>query len=290
VTAANTISCRAVTFSYNGREVLRDVDLEVGAGEWVAVIGPNGAGKSTLLRVLAGGLDATGEVRLGGRTVDGLSRREIARLVAVVPQQPVIPNGMRVLDYALLGRTPYLPFWAGEGAADVRRVQGVLQRLDIDKFAGRTLGRLSGGELQRVVLARALAQDAGVLLLDEPTTALDIGHQQQVLELVDGLRRERGLAVVSAIHDLTLAAQYADRLVLLDNGEVAATGSAEEVLTAPALSARYGAPVTILRDPSGGLVVAPRRSRVGLVDDVEQRPDGEGHDPAADGDRQVLQP
>ncbi len=144
-TAANHIACRGVRFSYNGREVLRDVDVEVGAGEWVAVIGPNGSGKSTLLRVLAGGLPARGEVRLGGRPILGLSRRQVARLVAVVPQQPVIPAGMTVLDYALLGRTPYLPFWASESVADVRRARRVLERLDIDECAGRALGRLSGG-------------------------------------------------------------------------------------------------------------------------------------------------
>ena len=282
---SNTISCRGVTFSYNGRDVLRDVDLAVGPGEWVAVIGPNGAGKSTLLRVLAGALSGPGDVELGGRPVAGLSRRDLARRVAVVPQHPVIPAGMSVLDYALLGRTPYLAFWASEGPDDVRRVRGLLSRLDIAEFGGRPLGRLSGGELQRAVLARALAQDAGVLLLDEPTTALDIGHQQQVLELVDSLRRERGLAVVSAIHDLTLAAQFADRLVLLDDGEVVASGSAEEVLTAEVIALRYGAPVTILRDEAGGLVVAPRR----LVDDVEQRADPERDHGPAHGDRQVLQ-
>ncbi len=133
------ISCRSVSFSYNGRQVLRDVDLEVSAGEWVAVIGPNGAGKSTLLRVLAGALRSEGEVRLGDREISELSRREMARLVAVVPQQPVIPYGMSVLDYALLGRTPYLPFWANETAADVRRVWEVLERLDVSEHAARAL-------------------------------------------------------------------------------------------------------------------------------------------------------
>ncbi len=254
------ISCRGIEAGYNGRRVLGGVDLEVAPGEWVAVIGPNGAGKSTLLRVIAGVVrPAGGQVSIGGRPAASLTRRERAQLVAVVPQHPAIPPGITVLDYALLGRTPYLPFWATETARDVARVRNVLARLDAGGLAGRALDRLSGGELQRVVLARALVQDAGVLLLDEPTTSLDIGHQQQVLELVDGLRHEDGLAVVSAIHDLTLAAQYADRLLLLHEGEVVAAGPPEQVLTSKELTLRYGASVTILRDDSGGLVVAPRR-------------------------------
>ncbi len=253
------LTCTAIEAGYDGRIVLRGVDLAAAPGEWVAVIGPNGAGKSTLLRVMAGLVPASGEVRIGGRPAGSMTRRELARSVAVVPQHATIPPGMAVLDYVLLGRTPYLPFWAGESAADVARVHAVLARLEIGDLAGRRLERLSGGELQRAVLARALVQDAAVLLLDEPTTALDIGHQQQVLELVDELRREHDLAVVSAIHDLTLAAQYADRLVLLHDGSVVAAGTPEEVLTSKELTLRYGASVTILRDDAGGLVVAPRR-------------------------------
>ncbi len=255
------ITCRAVTAAYNGRPVLRGVDLDAAAGEWVAVIGPNGAGKSTLLRVIAGTVAGGGDVWVGGRPVGELSRRERARTVAVVPQHPNIPPGMAVLDYVLLGRTPYLAFWAGETAADVARARAVLARLEIGALAGRRLDHLSGGELQRAVLARALVQDAEALLLDEPTTALDIGHQQQVLELVDELRREQRLVVLSAIHDLTLAAQYADRLVLLHAGRVVAAGTPEEVLTSKELTLRYGASVTILRDEAGGLVVAPRRDQ-----------------------------
>ncbi len=255
------IVCRAVHAAYNGRPVLRGVDLDAAPGEWVAVIGPNGAGKSTLLRVIAGTVAGSGEVEIAGRPAAAMSRRQRAQAVAVVPQHPSIPPGMAVLDYVLLGRTPYLPFWAGEGADDVARALAVLERLEIGGLAGRRLDHLSGGELQRAVLARALVQDAAALLLDEPTTALDIGHQQQVLELVDELRRERELVVLSAIHDLTLAAQYADRLVLLHDGSVVARGTPEDVLTSKELTMRYGASVTILRDEAGGLVVAPRRAQ-----------------------------
>jgi iron complex transport system ATP-binding protein len=253
------LSCSGIDASYNGRRVLSDVDLDVASGEWVALIGPNGAGKSTLLRAVTGTVRWSGRITLAGRNAADLKRREIARLVALVPQHPLLPEAMPVLDYVLLGRTPYVSYWGTEGPADVQRVRDVLARLGLIELSGRPVGALSGGELQLVVLARALAQDAEVLLLDEPTTALDIGHQQHVMELVDSMRQEQGIAVLSAVHDLTLAAQYADRLVFLAGGEVIARGKPEEVLTPEILGARYGADVVIMRDEDGGIVVAPRR-------------------------------
>jgi iron complex transport system ATP-binding protein len=166
---------------------------------------------------------------------------------------------MTVLDYVLLGRTPYIPPWGTEAGDDLRVAHRVLADLDLDTMTDRVLQSLSGGELQRVVLARALSQEAPVLLLDEPTTALDVGHQQQVLELVDELRQTRSITVLAAMHDLTLAAQYSDRLVLLVDGRATASGSAAEVLTADLLREHYGAKVTILRGPEGSVVVVPRR-------------------------------
>ena len=177
----------------------------------------------------------------------------------MVHQNPVIPDGMTVLDYVLLGRTPYIPTWGKETPKDLEVAYRVLAELDLESMFDRVLHSLSGGELQRVVLGRALAQEGPVLLLDEPTTALDVGHQQQVLELVDHLRATRAITVLAAMHDLTLAAQYADRLVLLVAGRTVATGPAREVLTADLLREHYGAEVTILQSPTGGVVVAPRR-------------------------------
>lgn len=255
------LACREVVAGYNGKPVVRGVDLVVHPGEWVALIGPNGAGKSTLLRAVVGTVGSSGEILVGGSPTADLSRRAAAQAVAMVPQHPVIPEGMAVFDYALLGRTPYIPPWGFERPSDEQRVVELLERLDLIELADRPLDRLSGGELQRAILARALAQDATVLLLDEPTASLDLGHQQQVLDLVDELRRERGLAVLSALHDLTLAAQYADRLVLLRDGAVAAHGSSDEVITHDTLSSHYGASVSVLRDEDGGLVIAPRRKR-----------------------------
>ncbi|NNC76011.1 MAG: ABC transporter ATP-binding protein, partial [Acidimicrobiia bacterium] len=177
----------------------------------------------------------------------------------VVPQAPVIPAGTTVFDYVLLGRTPHIGYWSMESRSDVLAVSAVLDRLELDLLADRPMDRVSGGERQRAVLGRALAQDAGLLVLDEPTSALDLGHQQQVLELVDSLRRDRGHAVLSAVHDLTLAAQFADRLVLLAGGQVRATGTPAEVLTVDTLSEFYETDITVVVDDDGNRVVAPRR-------------------------------
>ena len=178
----------------------------------------------------------------------------------MVPQHRLLPEEMTVFDYTMLGRMPHTGYFGIEGPGDVAATRSALERLDASDLAGRRLGTLSGGERQRVVLARALAQDAGVLLLDEPTTALDIGHAQQVLDLIDQLRRERGMAVVSAIHDLTLAAQYAEQLLLLDAGAVVGLGSPSEVLTEEAIASFSGARVQLLRSPDGAPVVVPRRA------------------------------
>ncbi len=254
-----TIECRSVGVEIDGRSLLADVSLTVGAGEWVCVLGPNGAGKTTLLRAIAGLQHATGRVKLLGRPVETLDTRARAQLVALVPQSPVIPAGMRVFDYALLGRSPYLPLLAFEGPADLTRTAAALDALDLADLADRTVESLSGGERQRVVLARALAQDAPILLLDEPTTALDIGHQQDVLDLVEHLRRERDLTVCSTMHDLTLAGHYADRLVLLRDGRIVDQGAAAAVLTEANLLQHFGARVRVVDGPHGPVIVPEPR-------------------------------
>ncbi len=242
-----------------GAPILRGVDLDVAAGEWVTVIGPNGAGKSTLLRAVGGLLPDAGSISLFGTPSGRLRRRERARLVATVAQSPVVPPGMAVLDYVLLGRTPYISMLGRESAADLAVVDETLAALDLSGFADRRLETLSGGERQRVFLARALAQGAPLLLLDEPTSALDIGHQQEVLELVDRLRRDRGLSVLASMHDLSVAGEYAERLVLLDGGRVAAVGTPREVLTADLLARYYRARVRVIPGERGPLVVPIRR-------------------------------
>jgi len=253
------LSVKGLVVERGGRRLLDRVDLEVERGAWLSVVGPNGAGKTTLLHVIAGVVRPDGgHVTLFDRDAAHLKTRQRARLVALVPQTPIIPPGVRVLDYALLGRTPHIAFLGSETREDVVRAHEVLELLDIDEFAARSVETLSGGERQRVLLARALLQDAELLLLDEPTTALDIGHQQEVLEIVESLRRDHDLTVVSTLHDLTLAGLYADELVLLDGGRVAERGTAHDVLTAEHLHRHFGARVSVLAGADGPVVVPYR--------------------------------
>ncbi len=249
-----------VSVSYDRRIALAPFTSEVRSGEWLCLIGPNGAGKSSILRAIAGLVPHDGVIAVDGAPLAIRSARRRATLVAYVPQSPVMPVDMTGFEYVMLGRSPYVSYFGHESRHDRAMVGSVLQRLDLVAFAGRPLGTLSGGEQQRLVIARALAQEAPVLLLDEPTSALDIGHQQQALELVDRLRREHGLTVVSAMHDLTLAGLYADRLALLHEGHLVATGDAAHVLRAETLSEFYGASVTVHQQSDGTVVVIPRRS------------------------------
>jgi iron complex transport system ATP-binding protein len=252
------IAVRHLTVSLGGNRIVDGVDLDVAAGEWVTVIGPNGAGKSTVLRAIGGLVPYEGSVSLSGTPLERLHRRERARTVATVAQTPVVPPGMLVLDYVLLGRTPYIPPLGRESATDLAAVDEVLTALDLSGFQSRRLDTLSGGERQRVFLARALAQGARILLLDEPTSALDIGHQQEVLELIDRLRGERGLTVLATMHDLSIAGEYADRMVLLAGGRVVAAGTAWEVLTEELLARHYRVRVRVIDGGQGPLIVPVR--------------------------------
>lgn len=253
------VDARGLTVALDGRRVVDAVDLTVARGEWVGIIGPNGAGKTTLLRAIAGLVSASGAVEILGREVTQLGARTRAKRVAYVPQRPTIPSGVTVTDYVLLGRTPHLGILAVERRRDLDVVAATLAALDLEELAHRDLSTLSGGELQRVVLARALAQEAPLLLLDEPTTALDVGRQQEVLELVEGLRRERDLTVLTALHDLTLAGQFSDRLVLVVEGRVVSAGDRRQVLTPQLIARHYGATVRVVDDGDGGIVVVPVR-------------------------------
>ena len=258
----SAISLERVTVTLGGREVVREVTAEIETGDWVALIGPNGAGKTSLLRAVAGLLPCDGSVSLEGASLAELGRRERAQRLALVPQEPRTPPWLTVAEYVLMGRTPYLRPLAREGDADHDAAARALSRLDLDELAERTLGTLSGGERQRVVVARALAQEASIVLLHEPTASLDIGHQQQALDLLDALRETEGLTLVSAMHDLTLAAQYADRVLLLDQGRVVADGAPAEVLTEEALAQHYGARVRVVTLDDGVAVLPARRASV----------------------------
>lgn len=249
-----------VAVRYGGAVAVDEVTETVRPGEWVGLLGANGAGKSSLLRAVAGLLAHRGSVRFDGEPAARLTRRRRAQLVAYVPQQPELPAGMSALEYTLLGRTPHLGYFGVESDDDRQIAAQALAELGLAELAGRQLGTLSGGELQRVVLSRALAQQASVLLLDEPTSALDLGRRVDALETVDVLRRQRGLTVLSAMHDLTLAAQFADRLVLLSRGRVVASGPPALVLDETLLSECFGARVRVLVDDDGELLVVPQRT------------------------------
>jgi iron complex transport system ATP-binding protein len=256
------LTLERVSVSLGGARVLDGLSCAVEPGEWVALIGPNGAGKTTALRAIAHLVAYDGAIRVLDEDARTIARSQLARRIALVPQVPLIPGDITVRGYVLLGRTPHLGYFGTEGRSDHSAVDAALAQLDLESFAHRRLNTLSGGERQRATLARALAQDAPLLLLDEPTAALDMGRQQQVLEIVDRLRASRNLTVVSTMHDLTLAGQYADRLLLLDGGRLVAAGNADDVLTRELITEHYGAEVAVLDAPGSGFVVVPvRRAR-----------------------------
>ena len=247
--------------------IVHNIDLQLTSGEWVALIGPNGAGKSTMLRAIAGITEYQGTVSVGSPVnPDGDARQQpTAAQVALVPQNPVLPTGMSVIEYVLLGRTAHLGWLGRESRNDRKIAAKVLSDLDLAGFATRPVTQLSGGEAQRVVLARALAQEPSVLLLDEPTSALDVGHQNAVLELVDELRTELELTILAAMHDLTLAARFADRVALLHDRGIKRVGSVDEVFDADLLSEAYQANLTVSRINDDVVVLAtptPRTTNV----------------------------
>lgn len=255
-----SLSATDISVTYDGvTPAIDGVSIHVDTNEWLGLLGPNGAGKSSLLKAIAGLVRSTGRVRLDGDDPARLGRRAVAQRVAYIPQEPLMPAGMTVTEYVLLGRTPYLPYLGSESRKDLRASYRALELLDLVGLAARPLDDLSGGERQRVVLARALAQEASVLLLDEPTSALDVGHRQRALELIGAIRHDRPLTIITAMHDLTLAGQFADRLVLLCGGVVVAEGNARTVLTVANIERFYDATVDVIPIRGGGVAVVPLR-------------------------------
>ena len=255
----STIGFQNVSVRYGLEPVLDQLDITIESGSWVSVIGPNGAGKSTLLRTLVGLTPFDGSVTIDGRPVDRMRRRELARSLGYVAQTPELPAGMSVFDYVMLGRTPHRSYLGTGTNQDLAIVRDVLSLLDLERLAARPVASVSGGEAQRAAIARAVAQRAPVLLLDEPTSSLDIARQQEVMNLIDSLRATEGFTVISTMHDLTLAGQYADRLLLLADGSIRGDGSPREVLTTEAIERHYGAYVRVVADSDGAITVVPLR-------------------------------
>jgi iron complex transport system ATP-binding protein len=257
VSATVLLHAADLQFAYGQRPVLRGVSLSLESGQVVALLGPNGSGKSTLLRALLGQLAVTsGAVRWDGRDVRQWPRRQLARRVAYLPQAPTADGDHLVGDVLRLGRAPYWGAFGLESARDADVVRDVAATLELTDLLARTMDQLSGGQRQRVFVGRCLAQEPAALLLDEPTTFLDLRHQVELLRLLKRLAKERSVAVLMASHDLNLAAPLADRAVLLEGGVVAAAGTPAEVLEPGLLSRVYG--VSLDRVVAGAALVFPR--------------------------------
>jgi len=242
-----------ISVSYGKRRVLDGVTMDVKSGEVVALVGPNGAGKSTLIRAVSGVVPMqSGEALVNGEALHKVSTMERARYVAVVPQARSLPPAFTVYEAVLLGRTAHLGWLGRAGESDRHRVQHALDQTQLLPLAERYVGELSGGEQQRVLLARALAQDTPVLLLDEPTTHLDLQHRESLIRMIRELALNKNLAILMVLHDLNLAGLYAQRVALLVAGRLEAVGSAAEVLTERRLSQVYGMPVRVIPHPEYG--------------------------------------
>lgn len=251
------VDARSLSFSVDAAKLLDGVDVSAEAGQFVGLIGPNGAGKSTLLRAISNVLNyQEGSVSLHGADLKSLPAREVAELLALVPQIAPYTQGFTAFELVLMGRYPHLGRFQVEGQADDRIARNAMRLTETDQFETRTIETLSGGERQRVFLARAVAQQPQVLLLDEPTSNLDILHQLKILTLVRQLVDD-GLTAIAAIHDLNLAARFCDRLVLISGGRVVADGQAEDVLTPELIESAFGVESAIYREPvTGALAIS----------------------------------
>ena len=267
MTAHHTLAATGLTLAYEERTVVDDLTFRVPAGQVTVIVGPNACGKSTLLRGLARLLaPVRGSVLLDGAAIHSRPTREVARVLGLLPQTPVAPEGITVTDLVGRGRYPHQGWFRQWSAADERAVAAALDATDTMALAGRSVDELSGGQRQRVWIAMALAQDTDILLLDEPTTFLDIAHQIEVLDLLADLNAARGTTLVLVLHDLNLAARYADTLIALQSGRVVAAGPPSEVVTEDLMRTVFGMEFRVLPDPVTGtpLVIPVSRGRAGV--------------------------
>lgn len=243
------LKIKNLSASYHGHQVLTDVSFDVNNGEVLALIGPNGAGKSTIIRAASGLIPSTGSVRANGDDFHALNSMQRAKVVAVVPQAISLPPAFTVWEMVLMGRTPYLGFLGNASSHDEELAREALSRVNALSLSERRVGELSGGEAQRILLARALCQSTPILLLDEPTAHLDLQYQVSLLELIRELAHKENLAVLIALHDLNLAARYADRVALLVAGKIDSIGTPRSVLTPEKISNAYCLPVQVVEHP-----------------------------------------
>ncbi|MFE5793748.1 ABC transporter ATP-binding protein [Streptomyces sp. NPDC056503] len=253
------LTARGLTLAYESRVVVEDLDLAIPDGRVTVIVGPNACGKSTTLRALGRLLrPARGAVLLDGEELAKLPTKRIARSIGLLPQTPVAPEAITVADLVARGRQPHQAWWKQWSEEDERAVTEAMARTDVADLADRSVDELSGGQRQRVWIAMALAQETDLLLLDEPTTYLDIAHQVEVLDLVRRLNRSRGRTVVLVLHDLNQAARYADHLIAMKAGRVVAQGAPSDIVTDAMVHDVFGLPAVVVPDPvTGSPLVVP---------------------------------
>jgi len=243
-----------ITLAYDRNIVIRDLTFQVTPGEMVGLIGPNGSGKSTIIKAMSRVIHPySGKILLNGKNIAQIPREELARLLGVVPQMPLLPSAFTAFEIVLMGRNPHLRLFQYEGEKDLNITWQAMGQTATQPLAERRIGELSGGEIQRIVIARVLAQEPKSILLDEPTANLDISHQIEILDLIKNLCLENNLPVVIALHDLNLASQYCDRLILLNNGQVHSQGTPSEVINPQNIKEVYGAEGCVYAHPVNGL-------------------------------------
>jgi iron complex transport system ATP-binding protein len=248
------LEMRNVTLGYNHHPVLRDITLKASPGEMVGLIGPNGSGKSTIIKALSRVMQPdSGKIAVNGQDIYKIPRRELACMVGVVPQLPLLPSTFTAFEIVLMGRNPHLGLFQSESRRDWDLAWQAMVKTGTDPLANRHINELSGGEIQCVLIARVLVQETQAILLDEPTANLDIGRQVEILDLIKNLCTENNLTVMAAVHDLNLAAQYCDRVILIHEGHVHAEGSPQEVITETHMREVYGAENCVYTHPANGL-------------------------------------
>lgn len=247
------IEMQNASIGYGHKPILEDITLEVLPGQLVGLIGPNGSGKSTIIRSLTRVIPLQrGNIFIGGKNINRISRSEMARILGVVPQVPLLPSAFTAFEVVLMGRNPHLGMFRNESQKEVELTLAAMEKTMTRHLAARRVGELSGGEIQCILIARVLTQETKAILLDEPTANLDIGRQIEILNLIKQLCAEKKVAVIAALHDLNLAVQYCDKLVLINKGRVHAQGTPEEVITAANIRDVYGADECVYTHPANG--------------------------------------
>jgi iron complex transport system ATP-binding protein len=264
------LEMRNVALGYDHHPVLKDISFKASPGQFVGLIGPNGSGKSTIIKALSGiNHPATGEVLVDGRNIASIPRQELACLVGVVPQLPLLPSTFTAFEIVLMGRNPHLGLLQSESQQDWAIAREAMEKTGTIPLANRHVNELSGGEIQSLLIARVLVQETSAILLDEPTANLDIGRQMDMLELIKNLCREKNITALAALHDLNLAAQYCDHLLLIDDTSVYTQGTPEEVITDANIKQVYGVDHCVFRHPVNGLptvILSASRGKSGDID------------------------